>query len=56
MELSGITIVIGILAGFFIFNRMLRQYLISKALKQSYEQKLHKLLTDPNAQPKGRFD
>lgn len=56
MDLSGIWILMGILVIAVAVNRFLRAYLISKALKQSYEENLRRVLKDPNAQPKGRFE
>ena len=56
MELTGIAVLFIVLGIAIVINRLLRNYLISRALKNSYDEKMRRLLTDPNAQPKGRYD
>ncbi|MBI4145556.1 hypothetical protein HY493_05135 [Candidatus Woesearchaeota archaeon] len=55
MQLSPWTFV-GILALIWAVNRIVKEYVISRKLRQDYQRKLHSVLTDPNAQPKGRFE
>ena len=55
MELS-IPAIISIFVLVWALNGFLREYLISRALKQAYEQELQRVLTDPSSQVKGRFE
>ena len=56
MDLSGIGVVFVVLVGAFIFNRILRSYLVSKMHRQAYIQKVNRVLSDPESRPKGRFE
>lgn len=55
MQLSPWTFV-GILAMIWAANQLIKEYFISRKLQQDYQRKLQSVLTDPNAQPKGRFE
>jgi hypothetical protein len=37
-------------------NGLVREYVIARLLHASYQRKLHMILSDPNARPKGRFE
>ncbi|HSU72833.1 MAG TPA: hypothetical protein VLJ21_03210 [Candidatus Binatia bacterium] len=54
MDITGIWIVAGILLLAITINRLLRSYLISRALKHSYEENLRRLTRE--GRPKGRFE
>ena len=56
MEFNTVTVVIITLVSFILLRMAVRRWLISRMLRQSYQQKLNRVLSDPESRPKGRFE
>jgi hypothetical protein len=56
MDLTSIWVVMALMALFLLANRILRYWLVTRAMKQSYDKQMRDLVHDPEARPKGRFE